>query len=83
VAALLDTRSGEAAVTPATFGKITETRTGVVTDLPLLDEILDERGLQGGGAPDDRHIRGVAPQSPAADDALVSVSTLIRSATSG
>jgi hypothetical protein len=28
-------------VHPATFGKITETRTGVVTDLPLLDEILD------------------------------------------
>ncbi len=26
---------------PATFGKISETRTGVVHDLPLLDEILD------------------------------------------
>src|SRR5690606_32566842 len=33
--------NSEAAVDPATFGKITETRTGVVTDLPLLDEILD------------------------------------------
>jgi len=28
-------------VQPATFGTITETRTGVVTDFPLLDEILD------------------------------------------